>query len=161
MVDYLAALPERQAAALEAALGLGHGGAAPERLVVAAGTHSLLTTAAEDRALLVLVDDLHWMDLASVEALLFAVRRLGNDAVTYVITVRAEVPAPAGLPCNELGGLGRDAAAQLVEDVAGTKPVPEVARRLHSETGGNPLALVELSASLTVDQPAQVRSWQA
>ncbi len=45
IAGYLAALPERQAAAIEAALGLRDGAAAPERLAVAAGTHGLLTSA--------------------------------------------------------------------------------------------------------------------
>ena len=152
VADYLTALPERQAVALRTALGLARGGTVPERLAVAAGTHGLLTTAAEDRALLVLVDDLQWMDPASAEALLFAVRRLGSDAVACVMTVREGFPAPAGLPCSEVGGLGPDPVAQLVADIAGSKPTPEVARRLHRETGGNPLALVELSASLTAGQ---------
>lgn len=149
---YLTVLPERQAAALQAALGQGRGGAAPDRLAVAAGTHGLLTAAAEDRALLVLVDDLHWLDPVSREALLFALRRLGSDAIACVMTLREGGLAPAGLPCRELGGLGRDPAAQLVQAIAGIRPAPAVARRLHAETGGNPLALVELSAVLTAEQ---------
>lgn len=92
LAAHLTALPERQAAALRAALGLGHAGAAPERLAVAAGTHGLLTTAAESNALLVLVDDLHWLDPASQEALMFALRRLGSDAIAGVMTLRAGVP---------------------------------------------------------------------
>ena len=62
LAGHLARLPGRQAAALRAALGLGHEEGVPERLAVAAGTHSLLTTAAEDGPLLLLVDDLHWLD---------------------------------------------------------------------------------------------------
>lgn len=152
LAGHLAALPEPQAAALRAALGLGYGAAVPERLAVAAGTHGLLTTAAEDGPLLLLVDDLHWLDPASREALMFALRRLGSDAIACVLTLRPGTPVPVGLPCRDLVGLGREAAGQLVEAVAGIVPAPAVARRLHAETGGNPLALTELSASLTVEQ---------
>jgi hypothetical protein len=152
VADNLTSLPERQASALRAALGLGHDGGVPGRLAVAAGTHSLLTAAAESGALLVLVDDLHWLDPPSQEALLFALRRLDRDAIACVMTVRAGMPAPAGLPYRELDGLGRKAAAQLVGAIAGIRPAPAVARRLHDETGGNPLALVELSAELTAKQ---------
>ena len=152
LVDQLTALPERQAAALQAALGLGHAAAGPERLAVAAGTHGLLTMAAEHGALLISVDDLHWLDLPSREALMFAVRRLDRDAIVCVMTLRAGTPVPAGLPCLELSGLAQEAAEQLVEAVAGIRPAPGVAGRLHVETGGNPLALMELSASLTADQ---------
>ena len=156
VTEHLIALSDRQAGALRAALGLDYDQAvpqAPDRLAVAAGTHSLLTTAAEDGPLLILVDDLHWLDPASQEALLFALRRLDRDAIACLMTMRPGAAAPAGLPCQELAGLGRDAAERLVEAIAGARPAPEVTRRLHAETGGNPLALAELSAVLT---PAQL-----
>ena len=148
----LAALPERQAAALRAALGLGDGGASPERLAVAVGTHVLLTSAAEDQALLILVDDLHWLDAASQDAFMFALRRLGRDSIACLMTVRSGPAEPPGLPCLEVTGLSREASSQLVEDVAGTSPAPALADRLYAETAGNPLALVELSATLTSAQ---------
>jgi len=154
VVGYLRALPERQASALQAALSLGGQQAAPDRLAVAAGTHGLLSVAAEDGPLLILVDDLHWLDPASQEALLFALRRLDRDAVACLMTLRPGPAGPVGLSCLELAGLSSDAAERLVETIAGTKPAPEVARRLYAETGGNPLALVELSAALTPDQLA-------
>ena len=159
VAGYLTALPERQAAALRSALGLGDGPGqdgtvplVPDRLAVAAGTHGLLTTAAEDRALLIVVDDLHWLDAASQDALMFALRRLGHDSIACLMTVRSGTAAPAGLPCLELAGLSRDASEDLVEAVAGMKPSSDVARRLYAETGGNPLALVELSTTLTAAQ---------
>ena len=152
LAGYLAALPERHAAAVRAALGLGHDEKPRERLAVAAGTHGLLATAAEHGALLLLVDDLHWLDPASREALAFALRRLGSDAIGCVMTLREDAPVPAGLPCRDVRGLGSQEAEQLVEAIAGVRPAPAVARRLHAETGGNPLALVELSSALTVEQ---------
>jgi DNA-binding CsgD family transcriptional regulator len=153
VADYLKGLPEPQATALRSALGLGRGvRRTPDRLAVAAGTHGLLTTVAEVNPLLILVDDLHWLDPASQEALLFALRRLDRDAIACLLTLRP--PGPAGLPCLDVTGLDSDAAERLVEAVAGTRPAPEVARRLHAETNGNPLALVELSATLTAEQLA-------
>jgi tetratricopeptide (TPR) repeat protein len=152
VLGHLGTLPGPHAVALRAALGLSHDVAVPGRLAVAAGTHGLLITAAEGDPLLILVDDLHWLDPGSQEALLFTLRRLGHDAIACVMTLRGDVPAPAGLPCRDLGGLGRDAAEQLVEAVAGIRPAPAVAGRLHAETGGNPLALRELAAMLTAEQ---------
>jgi DNA-binding CsgD family transcriptional regulator len=152
LVAYLESLPAQHAAAVRAALGLGKGAAPPERLAVAAGTHGVLTTAAEHGALLLLVDDLHWLDSASLEALTFALRRLGSDAIACVMTMRSGAAGPPGLPCRAVGGLGYKAAERLVEDVARLRPAPAVARRLHAETGGNPLALVEVSAVLTAEQ---------
>ena len=152
LVGHLKALPERHAAALRSALGLSQDATAPERFGVAAGTHSLLTTAAESDPLLLLVDDLQWLDLASRDALMFTLRRLGNDAIACVITLRADIPGPAGLRCCELGGLGREESERLIEAIAGLRPAPALAGRLHAETAGNPLALAELSAALTVEQ---------
>jgi len=154
LVDYLGSLPPRHAAAVRAALDLSDDEAPPERLAVAAGTHALLTTAAEHGALLLLVDDLPWLDSASLEALTFALRRFGSDAIACVMTMRSDEAAPPGLPCRDVAGLGYEAAEQLVEDVAGLRPASAVARRLHAETEGNPLALVELSAALTAEQLA-------
>src|SRR5215472_12839482 len=152
VLGHLAALPGPHAAALQAALGLSHDAAVPGRLAVAAGTHGLLATAAESSPLLILADDLHWLDPGSQEALLFTLRRLDRDAIACVMTLRADAPAPGGLPCCDLGGLGRDAAEQLVEAIAGSRPARAVAGRLHVETGGNPLALRELAAVLTAEQ---------
>ena len=154
LIGYLGSLPERHAAAVRAALGLGEDEIPAERLAVAAGTHGLLTGAAEHGALLLLVDDLHWLDSASQEALTFALRRLSSDAIACVMTIRSGAAAPPGLPCHYVVGLGYEAAEQLVEEVAGLRPASAVARRLHAETGGNPLALVELSAELTAGQLA-------
>jgi DNA-binding NarL/FixJ family response regulator len=154
LVGFLGSQPGRHAAAVRAALGLGEDEIPPERLAVAAGTHGLLVAAAEHGALLLLVDDLHWLDSASLEALTFALRRLGSDAVACVMTTRSGAAAPPGLPCRDIAGLGHEAAERLIEDVAGLRPAPAVVRRLHTETRGNPLALVELSAALTPEQLA-------
>ena len=152
VADYLKGLPEPHAAALRCALGLETDKGPPDRLAVAGGTHGLLTTVAEVEPLLILVDDLHWLDPGSQEALLFALHRLDQDAIACLLTLRPGTAAPAGLPCQEVTGLDRDAAERLVEAVAGTKPAPETVRRLYAETGGNPLALVELAAALTAGQ---------
>ena len=148
LADELSALPETRAAALRSALGLESGGAAPEPFAVAAATHGLLTAAAESNALL-LADDLHWLDRESQDALMFALRRLGRDAIASVLTLRAGQPTPAGVRSCELTGLEPMPAGLLVEAVAGIRPAPAVAGRLHAETGGNPLALTELAAALT------------
>lgn len=149
LADELSALPETRAAALRSALGLESGGAAPEPFAVAAATHGLLTAAAESNALLLLADDLHWLDRESQDALMFALRRLGRDAIASVLTLRAGQPTPAGVRSCELTGLEPMPAGLLVEAVAGIRPAPAVAGRLHAETGGNPLTLTELAAALT------------
>ena len=154
VAEHLGALPEGQAEALRAAFEVSGGPVTvtPGRLAVAAGAFSLLTTAAEDRPLLVLVDDVHWLDPASTDALLFAVRRLARDAVAVVFSTGAALPGLGGLPVRDLAGLAEPDAALLVEAVAGIAPVPAVVRWLHAETGGNPLALTEAATALTSEQ---------
>ena len=56
-----------------------------ERLVIGAATLGVLAAAAEERPLCVLVDDAHWLDDASAEAIAFAARRLLADPIAIVV----------------------------------------------------------------------------
>jgi hypothetical protein len=115
--DRLTDVPAAQADALASAMGWGPAGTIAERFLVAAGTLSLLAAAAERKPVLVLVDDLHWVDRASTAALLFAARRLRFDAVAFLFAVRSGSATPellAGLPVLALGGLPPAVAAELL-----------------------------------------------
>ncbi|MBD0329555.1 MAG: AAA family ATPase [Thermoleophilia bacterium] len=154
VLDRLDAIPEPQAAAIAGALALGPP-AAGDRFTVCAATLSLLATVAEHEPVLVVVDDAHWLDRSSSEALLFAARRLEAESVALLAAVRAgEAPMleQAGLPELEVGGLSVEAVRALVGAAAGTAPDDEVAERLQRATGGNPLALREIAAVLTADE---------
>ena len=136
-------IPGPQAIALEAALAL-RPGAAQERFAVGAATLSLLAAYAEQAPLAVLVDDAHWLDGSSAQALLFAFRRLVADPIAVIVAVRGGEPSlldGADLPVLQVGGLTSDEAAKLVRGLA-----PEAARQLHRATAGNPLALLELAS---------------
>ncbi len=120
-----------------------------------AATLSLLAAAAEDAPVLVLLDDAHWFDAASADALLFAARRLGAERVAVLVTAREGDSEAFDRPAFErlsLTGLDRDAAAALLAAGAGQEVSPDVAERLREASGGNPLALAELSALLPVGQ---------
>src|SRR3954451_15182838 len=86
-------LPPPQRAALERALGLAPGAAAEPQLVGAA-TLGLLAALAEERPVLVLADDVHWLDGPSASALVFAARRLLADSVAVVLALRTGEPSP-------------------------------------------------------------------
>ncbi|WP_432763046.1 AAA family ATPase [Actinomadura xylanilytica] len=151
-VDRLDALPDRQAAALRSAFGLADA-PAPDRFLVGAATLTLLSELAADRPLLCLVDDAQWLDLASSDALLFAARRLRADPIALLFAIRDEArpfPAP-GLDVLKLGGLDRASAAGLLDDRVPGLTAPARARLL-AESGGNPLALIELATALRAEE---------
>src|SRR4051794_34519568 len=76
-------IPAVQASALRGALALGP--ATPsDRFTVPAALLSLLGRAAEDRPLLLVVDDAQWLDPASIEAFLFVGRRLDQEGVAIL-----------------------------------------------------------------------------
>ena len=138
----LAAIPGPQAEALESALALRPARSA-DRFAVGAATLSLLAAFADERPLLVLVDDVQWLDGASADALLFAFRRLLAEPIAVLLAARQGEPSlldGAGLRSLPLSGLDVEAAAALLGHVR-----PDVADWLHRETGGNPLALLELA----------------
>ncbi len=141
-------LPPVHAAALRSSLGLGERIEA-DRLIVGAAVLGLISSYAEDGPLLLTVDDAHWLDAASAEAIAFAARRLVADPVAILVAVREGHDSPfltAGWPEIELRGLDRNAAAHLLEQLA-TAPTSDSLDRLLRATDGNPLALVELARS--------------
>jgi DNA-binding CsgD family transcriptional regulator len=139
-------LPSRQRDALEAAFGLGDG-VAGDRMLIGLAVLTLLAEEAARGPLLCLIDDAHWLDRATAEALLFAARRLDAEGVVMLFATRSgpqDFPAP-GLAELALSGLGPDAAAALL-DAGTTRLTPAARYRLLAESGGNPLALLELPA---------------
>ncbi|WP_327030017.1 AAA family ATPase [Micromonospora sp. NBC_01740] len=144
-IDRIDALPAPQARALRVALGQEAGGDV-DRYLVGLAVLTLLAELAEERPLLCLVDDAHWLDPASAQALLFAVRRLDAEPVAVIVAVRTDEVSPfdpAGLPELPVGPLGESAAAEVLAQRS--EPVPGHLRPdLLTEAQGNPLALLEL-----------------
>jgi hypothetical protein len=154
LLEHLPEIPPQQAEALGSALGLSE--AEPhDRFTVCAATLSLIAAAAEANPLLIIVDDAHWIDLATDDALLFSAKRLVADSVAILLAVREGIErtfdAPA-LEQHELAKLGPQDAALLLAGDEGRAVAPEVAERLCTATHGNPLALVELGNVLSAEQ---------
>jgi DNA-binding CsgD family transcriptional regulator len=140
-------IPTPQASALRAALGLATAGPG-DRFLVGAATLSLLAAAAEEEPLAILIDDFHWLDPPSAEAIVFAARRLVADPIALIAAVRDGDPSAldrAGLPEHVIPGLDRDDAFELLRGLTDAGPSAGAVNRLFAATGGNPLALVELS----------------
>jgi len=151
VLDHVEALPPPQTAALRVALGLATGGS-DNPFLVALAVLSLLADAAESRPLLCLVDDAQWLDDASADALVFVARRLEAEPIVMLFATREgearRFEAP-GLPELRLAGLDSGAAEELLAREVGVAASSELRDRLVAETGGNPLALLELSSGLT------------
>ena len=145
LLGLLDELPVPQAEALGVALALRQG-PRPERFAVGAALLGLLTRAAEDVPLAVFVDDAHLLDDSSAQALVFAARRLENDAVAVVAAQRDE-PASGltGLSVLRLGPLGVVATRELLPGANRWATSASSLARFHEATGGNPLAIVELA----------------
>jgi DNA-binding CsgD family transcriptional regulator len=151
-------LPGPHADALRASLGLAPAGTA-ERHLVGAATLELLARLAEERPVVVLVDDVQWMDGPSSAALTFAARRLLADAVAVVLAVRAGEPSAvdgAGLDEIALSGLAPDATRSLLDACAQRPIAADTAAWLQTATGGNPLALVQLAPEAPRLRPGPV-----
>ncbi len=150
MLDGLDGLPDPQRDALRAAFGLQDGDA-PNRFLVALAALSLLAEAAEVEPLVCLVDDAQWLDRGSAQALAFAARRLLAERIAILFAVREpnDVDELTGLPEMVVGGLGGDHARGLLAAAMPGRLDENVRDRIITETGGNPLALLELPRGLT------------
>ena len=106
--------------------------------------------AAERVPLLVVVDDAHWLDRPSAEALTFAARRLTAESLALLFAVREGEGIDLGvaLPTIELEPLEVAASMELLHERFGSTIAAKVARHLAEATGGNPLALLEVAALL-------------
>lgn len=151
---HLPALPQRQVAALRIAAGIDDG-PPPDRYLVALGMLSLLAVAGEDEPLVCVIDDAHLVDPESLEVLAFVARRLRAESVALVFGTRPDARvevAVAGVPTLELGGLDQLDATHLLNRSARTPVDPFLASRIAEETGGNPLALIDLGRGFTARQ---------
>ena len=151
VLDDADALPEVQAEALRGALGV-QPGARPERFLVSIAALSLLAETAERRPVLCLVDDAHWLDEASAEALGFVARRLQAEPIVMLVATR-ECPTSSfderALPTLVLDGLPSSAARELLSTTGPNALAPEVENWLLGASDGNPLALLELAAGMS------------
>ena len=151
-LDRLAGIPDPQAHALAGALAL-EPGAPFDRFAVGAATLSLLAAYAEDSPVLVVVDDLHWFDRSSAEALRFAARRLVADPIAVLLAAREGEPSmldDADLPILHLSGIDQEASRELLANASEGAPIPAIVERLYEITAGNPLALLEIGTDVSI-----------
>jgi DNA-binding CsgD family transcriptional regulator len=150
----LAGLAGPQRRALEAAFGLAATGA-PDRFLVGLATLSLICNAAREGPLLCVIDDAQWLDRESLESLAITARRLDADPVAMLFAGRDISGIDASLAgLNEIWVLGLEQhdAAELVRRVLPVTLEDSVVNRIVVETGGTPLAIIELSQQLSAEE---------
>ena len=155
LLDGVAELPKPQAAAIEGALALGPP-APGDRFAAYAGFLGLISAAARDRPMLLVVDDAHWLDRSSAECLAYAARRLDRRPIAMLVAARtdeAHAFAVPGVDELQLAGLDRSSARSLLVS-RDPELSPAVAEALLDAAAGNPLALIELPSLLSDEQRA-------
>jgi DNA-binding CsgD family transcriptional regulator len=153
LVDRLEVLPAPQREALQITFGL-HSGPVPDRLLVGLAMLGLLSEVAAERPLVCLVDDAQWLDRASAQMMAFVARRLGTESLGLVFGARAMGADLAGLPELAVGGLAEGDARALLDAVLAGPIDARIRDQIVAETGGNPLALLELPRGLTAAELA-------
>ncbi|HEU5356634.1 MAG TPA: AAA family ATPase [Actinocrinis sp.] len=143
----LGRLAPPQRSALRCALGLESSRAPRDRFLIGLAVLTLLAEYAAAGPLLCLVDDVHWLDQPSRDALLFATRRLDTEGVAILAAAREPEPAGRGLPSLWIGPLDGASSAALLTAACG-RMAPDVRDRILRQAGGNPLALRELGGRL-------------
>jgi DNA-binding CsgD family transcriptional regulator len=152
LLELIERLPDPQRDALGVAFGLS-AGQAPSPFLVGLAVLGLLSEAAEQQPILCVVDDAQWLDDASARALAFVARRLLAERIALVFATRDLGSGLARFPQLRVEPLGRRDARALLESVLAARLDESVLERIIAETGGNPLALLELPRGLT---PAQL-----
>lgn len=121
------------------------------------GVHAHLRELAQDRPLVLAVDDLPWMDDVSVRALRFTLRRPGTTAVSVLATARTPAPLlPAAV--SPVPDLGQDLDTVLVPPLLASQVRRLVrarfpgtswslSRKVSELSRGNPFLALELARS--------------
>ena len=117
--------------------------------VILHGLYWLLASLSAQRPVLVIVDDLHWADGASLRYLAFLLTRLSELRVALLLVARtgaagtdekllATVTSDPGADVIRLAPLSDDSAAYLLERSLGELPDPVFLDAVMNATGGTP-----------------------
>jgi DNA-binding CsgD family transcriptional regulator/tetratricopeptide (TPR) repeat protein len=123
------------------------------------GLLGFLQRLAASGPVLVIIEDLHWADPASRDAVAFLLRNLQADPVQLVVTVRtddlhrnhpllpwlAELERSGRVERIELARLDPGQTAEMLAAITGVPPDPALVERIHARADGNPFFIEELS----------------
>ena len=123
------------------------------------GLYWLTVNLADERPLLMMVDDAHWADVASLRWLIYLARRLAGVPLALVLAARPADPGPVQELLDQLlvipevailqpSGLSEQAIAMLAARLLAAEPDPGFVTACQRATGGNPFLLGELFGEL-------------
>ncbi len=125
----------------------------PDQRPIGAALVDAIRLLAEDRPLVVAIDDVHWLDTPSALAIRFALRRVGSSRVGLLATDREErvdlpVVADGDVRRLVIGPLSQGSLHRLLHDRLGLNLTRPELGRLSEVTGGNPLYALEVGREL-------------
>ncbi len=132
-------------------------GAPPSVMTLGIAVLDLLSLAASQKSLLLVLDDGQWLDGSSTEVCGFVGRRLTGSSVKLVVVLRSDVPSgfdTAALPELPVTTLSEEASEQLL-DARHPELDPKIRRLVLDEARGNPLALLELPPYIRANRTAR------
>ncbi len=150
LMDRLETLPRVQGQALATALGL-FDGPRPDLFLIAEAALLLLAQERELRPVLVVADDVQWLDPQTHQIVTFLAHRSVAMRLVLIGAARTGHPGPfvnAAFPGLEILGVDDETAEALLQTHAHDL-TPADRRRIRQEARGNPLALIELPAAWT------------
>ncbi len=149
------------------------GGAFPDQLEAAESRDRVFNLAIDELArgpapTIVIVEDTHWADEATLDFIKFLGRRLHRLGVLLIISYRDDEVNPRHPLCSVVGDLPPRSARRLhlaplsAEGVASLareagQAAPDLCASLHHVTGGNPFFVTEALAASESGVPATVR----
>jgi DNA-binding CsgD family transcriptional regulator len=165
--DALSRLPPPQLHSLRVALLREEPeGRVPDAHVVAVAALNALRELARSRPVLVAIDDIQWLDPSSALVIGFAIHRLREAAVRFLMVDRVMAdPGPllgrirreAGYERILVGSLGLTQFGRLLQERLSTTFSRLAVRRIHDASGGNPLFGLEL-ARVLIDRPGALEA---
>ncbi|WP_091599586.1 helix-turn-helix transcriptional regulator [Micromonospora krabiensis] len=116
---------------------------------------------ADERPLLLVIEDLHWADRSTRDLIGFLVRAARPGRLLLVSTYRtdelqrghplrpflAELDRARAVDRVELGRLDRDGTGAILADLLGAEPAARAVDDIHDRTQGNPFFIEELAAA--------------
>ena len=155
VTSLLPTLPDPQSQALAAALSTGTRRQSGDPLLVGRALQAGLRRLADDRPVVIAVDDVNWLDGPTARALAFALRRLGDARVGVAVSLRIGTVDPVGTLAAlaaraieiRVEGLSFGALGNLLRSRVDPDLPRRVLRQIHERSAGNPFFAIQLAAA--------------